>query len=265
MKKYLQIIKITFEEYFEYRLNFILWRFRNLISLFVLLSFWLSIYGQREIFLGYQKSQIVAYVLGISFLKSIVIASRSIDLGGQIKSGQLTKLLIQPINLFNFWFSRDFADKTMNMFFMVFEIIFMIKVFNLPFFLPDNFLTYLIFLLLVILAAWLYFYLSFFLSCLAFWTDDVWATRFLFGFIFLEFFSGALFPIDVLPKRLVQIIQLTPFPYLIFYPLKFWLGQISLDIIYKTILIEIFWLFLFKQIATVLWGRGSKDYGAYGG
>lgn len=265
MKKYLQVIKVTFEEYFEYRLNFLLWRFRNLISLFVLLSFWLSVYGEKQAFLGYERSQMIVYVLGISFLKSIVVASRSIDIAGQIKSGQLTRLLIQPINLFKFWFSRDFADKMMNIFFMIFEISLMVGLLKLPISLPDNYLIYPVFCLLVFLAVWLYFYLSFFLSCLAFWTDDIWATRFLFGFIFLEFFSGALFPIDILPGWLTRVIYWTPFPYLIYYPLRFWLGQVSGNLVLNVIAIELFWLFFFKQLAQILWKKGAKDYGAYGG
>lgn len=265
MSKYLQIVRITFQEYFEYRLNFVMWRFRNLVSIFVLLSFWLSIFGQKQIFLGYQRSQMITYVLGIAFLKSIVVASRSIDMGGQIRSGQLTRLLLQPINLFKYWFSRDFADKTMNIFFMFFEISLMVKLLNLPVYFPNDYLIYPVFFILIILATFLYFYLSFLLSCLAFWTDDVWATRYLFGFIFLEFFSGSLFPIDVLPKWLTQIINLTPFPYLVYYPLKFWLGQIALNSVFKVILVNLIWLFLFKWIAEFFWKKGSRDYGAYGG
>jgi len=265
VKKYLQIIKITFQEYFEYRLNFILWRFRNLISLFVLLSFWLALFGEKTDFLDYSKSQILTYVLGISLLKSIVIASRSIDLGGQIKSGYLTKLLIQPINLFKFWFSRDLADKLMNIFFMIFEIFLVIKIFNLNLLFPKDPATYFVFFILVFLATGLYFYLSFLLSFLAFWTDEIWATRFLFGFIFLEFFSGSLFPIDILPGVLKKIAFCSPFPYLIYYPLKFWLGQISFKSVFWVILMEIFWLILFKKLALYFWEKGSKDYGAYGG
>jgi ABC-2 type transport system permease protein len=99
----------------------------------------------------------------------------------------------------------------------------------------------------------------------AFWTDDVWATRFLFGVIFLEFFSGAFFPIDILPNWLVSIFNLTPFPYLIFFPLKIWLEQVDTDQILNIFLISIAWLIIFYILAKLLWRKGVKNYGAYGG
>ena len=96
MSKYFQLAKITFEEYLAYRLNFILWRFRSLITFLTLFFFWLAIYGGKEELLGYQKTQMITYVVGVVFLRSIILASRSADLAGQIRSGELTKIIIAP-------------------------------------------------------------------------------------------------------------------------------------------------------------------------
>lgn len=119
MKKYLQLAKVTFEEYFVYRLNFYLWRFRSLVTFLTLLFFWLAIYGNRVEFLGYQKAQMLTYVVGIAFLRTIVLGSRSVDMADQIRSGGLTKLLLQPIKIIKFWFTRDVVDKLLNLFFTI--------------------------------------------------------------------------------------------------------------------------------------------------
>lgn len=265
MKKYFQIIKITFEEYFEYRLNFLLYRFRSFISFLTLVIFWLAFYGKNEIVLDYKKSQLLTYVVGAAFLRSIVLASRSVDLAGQIKSGQLTKLLLQPLKIFNFWFIRDLADKVLNIFFASAEILIVSKVINFNLVFPKDPLIFPIFLVLVVLSTLLYFYLSFFISLSAFWTEDVWATRWLFGVIFLEFFSGTYFPVDILPDWLSKIIYLTPFPYLVFFPLKIWLGQVSPEVGIRIILVCFGWLIFFFSLANSFWKKGVKDYGAYGG
>lgn len=265
MRKYLQIIKITLEEYFEYRLNFLLWRFRSFVSFLTLFLFWSAIFGQKENLLGYQKQQMLTYLVGIAFLRSLVLGSRSVDLAGQIRSGQLTKLLLQPVGIFDFWFSRDIADKFLNIFFTVFEITIILKIFKFPFCLPQNNLTYLIFSLVAVLAVFLYFFLSFFLSLTGFWTEDVWATRWLFGIIFLEFFAGAFFPIDVLPDWLAKIIYSTPFPYMVYFPLKIWLEQIPISFSFKIVFLSLVWLTLFFWITRLLWAKASKNYGAYGG
>lgn len=265
MKKYLQLAKVTFQEYLVYRLNFVLWRFRSFVFFLSLFFFWLSVYGDQTEFLGYQKSQIMAYIVGIAFLRSIVLASRSTDLAGQIRSGELTKLIIWPIKTIWYWFSRDLVDKSLNLFFTIFEVVLILKLFKFPFFLPQNLNSYFYFLILVIIAFFLYFFISFSLSIVAFWTDEVWSTRWLFGIIFLEFFAGAFFPIDVLPVWLTRIIYLTPFPYLVFFPLKVWLEQLSVGLIVRSILVSLFWLAFFYWLANFLWRKGSKSYEAYGG
>jgi len=130
MGKYLTLAKITFEEYLVYRLNFVLWRFRSLVSFLTLFFFWLAIYDNKNEFLGYRKSQMLAYVVGIAVLRSVVLSSRSVDLGGQIRSGELTKIVLRPLRAFSFWF-------------------------------PTRLGIYIIFALMIILATFLYFFLSF--------------------------------------------------------------------------------------------------------
>jgi ABC-2 type transport system permease protein len=265
MSKYLQLIKLTFQEYFVYRLNFFLWRFRSLVLFLSLFFFWLAVYGQQDRFLGYQKSQMMAYVIMAAFLRGAVLATRSADLAGQIRSGELTRIIKLPINMIGYWFGRDLVDKVLNIGFVVLEIGLILSLFNFPFYFPQNPQTYLFFGLMLVLAVFLFFFFSFFLSVTAFWTEDIWATRWLFGVILLNFFAGAIFPIDVLPAWLAKIISLTPFPYLVFYPIKIWLEQLSLASMAQAFLICLVWLIIFTWLSLFLWRKGAKNYGAYGG
>lgn len=107
--------------------------------------------------------------------------------------------------------------------------------------------------------------MSLFLSLTAFWTEEVWATRWLFGVVILDFFSGVIFPVDILPPLLARIMFLTPFPYLIFSPLKLWLGQLSIDLAIRSLIITFFWLVLFYFLTGFLWRKGTRKYGAFGG
>jgi ABC-2 type transport system permease protein len=265
MRKYLQLAKITLEEYFVYRLNFYLWRFRSLVTFLTLLFFWLAIYGNQGEFLGYQKSQMLTYVIGIAFLRTIVLGSRSADMAMQIRTGELTKLLLQPIKTIRFWFTRDIVDKGLNLFFTIIEILVVLWILKLSFYLPHHLITYLSFTVLSLLAVFLYFFLSFTLSAIAFWTEEIWATRWLFGIIFLEFLAGAFFPLDVLPSWLTKIVFLTPFPYLVFFPLKVWLEQLTTGAIAQAFLICSIWLIFFWWLAILMWRKGSRNYQAYGG
>jgi ABC-2 type transport system permease protein len=265
MHKYLQLAKLTFQEYFVYRLNFILWRFRQLVFMLTLFFFWLAIYQGRTEFLGYQKAQMLTYTIGVAFLSSIVVASRSADLAGQVRSGELTKIVLAPIDMFCFWLTKDLVDKILNVTFAILEISIVAIIFKFPFYMPQKVYTIIFFLILVSLATLLYFFLSFFISIIAFWTDEIWATRWLFGIVILDFFSGNLFPIDVLPGWLQKLTYLTPFPHLMYYPLKIWLEQVSFGESVRILLICAFWLLVFYKLAIWLWQKGVRNYGAFGG
>ena len=265
MRKYFQLFKITLQEYLVYRLNFILWRFRSFVSFVTLLIFWQAVYSSRENLFGYEKSQMIAYVIGVALLRGIVLGSRSIDMAGQIRSGELTKVILRPLGIFKFWLAKDLADKLLNIGFSLLEVLAVVKLFGLSFYFPAKAETYLLFIIILCLATFLYFFVSFAISSTAFWTDDPWATRWLFGIIFLEFMAGTYFPIDVLPKALANIFYLTPFPYLVYFPIRIWNEQVGGAIVLEKIIICAGWLVVFYVVSTKIWQKGIKNYGAYGG
>lgn len=265
MPKYVRLALLTLQEYFVYRLNFVLWRFRSLVSFLTLFFFWLAVYGSETELLGYQKSQMLSYVVGVAFLKNIITGTRVADIAGHIRSGELNKILFQPFSPYRYWLSRDIVDKFLNLFFVIIEIGLVLAIFKFPFYFPHKIISVGLFVLLVFIAFWLSFYLNLAISFIAFWTEEVWATRFLIGVIFFEFFSGVYFPVDVLPTWLTRIIYLTPFPYLIYFPLKIWNEQVVGAMALKVIIICFAWLVLFYWLANRLWQKGAKNYGAYGG
>lgn len=266
MKKYFLVFKNTFQEFLVYRLSFVLWRFRNFISFLAILFFWTAIYGGNDAFFGYQKKQMFSYVLGIAFLKGMIFSTRTSDLASMIREGELSKIILMPVSVFKIFFSRDMADKVLNFFFAIFEIFLAVKIFGLALYLPDSLFSVVAVTVLLPVVFLLYFFLSMVLSLTAFWTDDIWAVRWIFITVFLEFFSGSFFPIDILPDFLQKIIYLTPFPYLVYFPLKIWLGQLSsFGEIAKVFVICFCWLGFFYCLAQFLWKKGYKEYGAYGG
>lgn len=264
MSKYFQLIKITFQEYFVYRTNFILWQVRNFIATLTVFLFWLAVYADKSELLGYQKAQMLTYAVGLVFIRSLVMSTKTADLPGLIKSGDLTKIIIQPWRIFSYFFVRDIPDKILNIIFAFFQFWLILLIFKFPFYFPNHWQTYFLFGLSTFSAMTLFFVISWFLSVFAFWTEELWATRWLFGVIFLEFFAGAFFPIDVLPIMLQKIINLTPFPYLAFFPLKIWLEQLPMDVIWKNFGLSVLWLIFFWVLVKKLWLKGVKNYGAYG-
>lgn len=253
-------------EYFVYRVNFFLWRFRRIVSFLTLIFFWQAVYGARNEVFGYQKAQMLTYIVGISVLQGIILGGRTADLAGMIKNGDLvSKFLLRPWNVISTWFFRDLADRFLNLIFVVIEIAFLINILNLPFYFPKKLNSLIIFISLSIFALCLNFLISYLISCVGFWVDNVWAPRWLFAVIFLEFMSGKYFPLDVLPQPIFKAINLTPFPYLVYFPLQVYLEKVTLMEAVKALLILIFWTIVFYQFTKIVWKKGLRDYTAYGG
>ncbi len=260
MSKYAQVLKNTFQEYFVYRLNFLLWRFRSFVLLLSLFFFWSALFAGREDLFGYQKNQILTYTLGIAVLRGVVLGSRSADLAGQIRSGEAANWLLRPIGYFKFWLTRDVADKLLNLFFTIFELGILLYLFKPPILIQTNLVYLFGFLLLCFLALLLYFVINLIFGMSGFWLIEVWAVRFLFMVIFLEFLSGGFFPLDVLPPIFIKVLQFTPFPYLIYFPLKVWLGQVGGSQMILGVLVTGFWIVVFYWLLQLIWKKGLKVY-----
>lgn len=261
--KYWQIFKITLEEYFVYRLNFLLWRFRSVVQLLVLYFLWQAAIPQGTTIFGYDQAKILTYILGTSIIRSFVLSARSVDVASEIATGDLANFLLKPVSYFRYWFTKDAADKILNLLFSVGEISLIVILLK-----PPLLKTSPPFLLLTFLAITmgilLYFYLSFLISMLAFWTpESYWSPRFLF-MIVLEFFAGGLFPLDILPKGFFHGLNLLPFPYLLFFPLNIYLGKVSLWGIFLGFLVGIFWTVVLARAVQLAFRAGVKNYAAWG-
>lgn len=267
MHKYWQIISNTWQEYSAYRLNFLVWRLRSFISFATIYFFWWAVFAEKGQIFGWGEVQILTYILGVALVRSVVLSSRTIDVGGEINQGSLTNYLLKPLNFLNFWFSRDLADKLLNIIFTIFELGIFMMILKPNIFAQTHIFYLLSFITAIAMATILYFYINFFLGLLAFWTPEswsgIWGPRFVFTII-LEFFAGTIFPLDLLPKSIFNLVQLTPFPYLIYFPLKIYLGQASLVQMLIGFVVCLCWLGIWYLIVQKSWRAGLKVYGAEG-
>ncbi|OGH37887.1 MAG: hypothetical protein A3B44_03800 [Candidatus Levybacteria bacterium RIFCSPLOWO2_01_FULL_38_21] len=263
MKKYYLIARNTWDEILTYRTSFIMWRVRSIIQVLTIYFLWSVVIPPGKTFLGYSQSLITTYILGTLLLESMVLSSRSYIVGNEINSGNLMNFLIRPINYFSYWFSKDIGDKAMNICFSVVELTLIFLVLRPSLFIQTDPFYISFFILSVILAIFIYFFINFLLGLIGFWSPEIWAPRFIFITI-LGFFAGGLFPLDILPKTIYEIIRFLPFTYLMYFPIKTYLGQLSLFEILSGLSISAFWVFAIYFMVKAIWQKGLKSYTAYG-
>ncbi len=262
MQPYLQVFKITILEYLVYRLNFILWRFRVVLSLLVIYFLWSSFFENTKIILGYSQEQMLTYILLAGLTSNFVLASRTQDVAGEILNGSLINYVLRPVSFFRYIATRDLADKLINLSFTIVEIGLIVLLLKPLLFVQTGLVNYLLFDIFLLLGIGTAFFINLTISFIGFWTPEVWAPRFIF-FMIVFFLSGAYFPLDILPERFYNLLLLTPFPYLYYLPTRAYLG-ISTHLIPFYLIASLSWFFITYYLCALLWRKGLRGYSYYG-
>ena len=265
LHKYWHIAKTSWENGFVYRLNFVMWRVRQVVQLLAVYFLWLAVLKQNPTIFDYSRTQMLTYILGTSVIRSLVFSSRSVDAQTEIATGDLNNHLVKPMGYFKYWFARDAADKLLNLLFLAVELTLIVILLKPPLFIQSDLVTLAMFAVASILAMVMYFYFSFLISMSTFWLPEHngWPQRF-FVFMLLEFFSGGLFPLDILPKPIFAVAKSLPTAHFLHTPLQIYLGRITGLEALQTVGIMALWIVLFWQLAAWVFRRGLKIYGAYG-
>ena len=136
-------------------------------------------------------------------------------------------------------------------------------IFHPPFMIQTNILSITLCLFSLILGIILYFFISVAISFIGFWSNETWGPRFIF-YQTVGFLAGSLLPLDILPKSLYTILQYLPFSYLIYFPTKLYLGEVSASDTMRGFAILVIWIGLMYLLVKQVWARGLKEYTAQG-
>jgi ABC-2 type transport system permease protein len=136
--------------------------------------------------------------------------------------------------------------------------------FRVYFVAPASSTALLVFPLSLLLTALLQFFISYAMAMLAFWLLEISTFIFiLFAFEYLA--SGHLFPLALLPGPLFHTLLFTPFPYLLYFPISVYMGQVTGADLWSGLAIQAGWVILAFAFARFMWARGVKKYSAFGG
>ena len=264
--KYWSIFKISFEEEFAYKLNFIMWRIRNVFQIIVTFFLWSTIFSNpSEVIFGYDRAKILTYVFAIMIVQAIVLSARAVDVSTDVAEGNLSNYLVKPISYFKYWFTRDISSKALNLIFATFEFTLLFIILKPAFYFQTDIYTILSFLISIAIAVVIYFCILFIISAVPFWAPELgWASQFLVTIVIIEFLSGSLFPIDILPLWLQKIVMATPFPYMIYFPVEVYLGKITGMPMIQGFLISIVWMVILWFFMKYIWNKGLRVYQSLG-
>lgn len=266
------ILRISIQERIVYRGDVLLGSLMRFLPIITQIFLWGAVFsavpsaseGNPQI-VGYRYHDIVAYYL-LTMVSRAFSSMPGLASGitRDIREGTIKRFIIQPIGLLEFLFFYRVAHK------LVYYGIALIP-FAIVFFLCRGYFvevpqgaTWLVYCISLILGFLLGFFLEATIGLLGFWFLEVSSLLFVY-MLFNFFFSGHMFPIDMLPPALLTVVRLIPLQYLAYFPAAVFLGKIQGMGVVTGLIVQAAWVVIFAWLANVTLRRGLRRYSAFGG
>lgn len=267
LNKYWIIAIVSAREHLVYRANYLtevcgmlLW------TGFAMLTWW-SLYDVNNVSVihGYDRPTMMLYLYGVGVIvASIHLLKQGDKTVDDIHRGVLNNYLMKPIHPTLYWLTYDLSRKALTSL-TVIGVSIIIGISSAPWVhLQFDWIAVLSTVLFLFIAAILNFFLFQLTSLLSFWVGVSWGYSFVLR-VTMMIATGGLIPLDLLPPHLQYIFAHAPFQFLGYVPLQTLLGRFTTPQIIAMFEQGLFWIVCFALIGHLIYKKGLKTYGAYGG
>jgi ABC-2 type transport system permease protein len=268
MGKYRHVIGVGMQNTLAYRVNFLIRSTFGLVPLMATIFVWRAIYGGEGMggeVAGYSLAQMTSYYLVVTVVDMLTaVADDDWQIAADIREGGISQLLLKPINYLAYRLCLYASGRLIYSVVALGPVGLFIGLMWEYVVFPPDWGTAGWFMVSVVLTGLLQFLMSFTMAMLAFWVLEV--STFIFMLFAVEFIAGGhLFPLDILPAGVLQVLGYTPFPYMLYFPVSVYLGRTTGAAVGQGLLIQAGWVLAAGLVARAVWSRGLRRYGAYGG
>jgi ABC-2 type transport system permease protein len=275
LRTWWMILRISLEERLVYRGDFALGTLMRFLPLVTQVFLWAAIFqsvkthGGGGTIAGYTFEEMIAYYLLTQVSRAFSsMPGLASGIALQIRNGEIKKYLVQPVDLIGFLLLSRVAHK------LVYYVV-AAGPFALVFYLCRDFFTagwpdattLLAFFASLVMAFLMGFFLEATLGLVGFWFLEVSSLLFIY-MLFTFFFSGHMFPIDMLnelPGYWGTFVKAIPLQYLAYFPAAVFLGKIQGADLAWGLGVQLFWTVFFIVLCRVTFHLGVRRYSGYGG
>jgi len=267
------ILRIGIEERLVYRGDFALGTLMRFLPIVTQIFLWGAVFSalkaadsDKSDIVGYTYHDFIAYYL-LTMVSRAFSSMPGLASGitRDIRDGTVKKYLIQPIDMLGFLLLYRIAHK------LVYYVV-AIAPFALVFYLcgdffpdqPPDLPTLLAYVTSLLLAFLLGFFLEATIGMIGFWFLDVSSLLFVY-MLFNFFFSGHMFPIDMLPDEWRGVVELIPLQYLAYFPAAVFLRKVTGVALIRGLWVQFGWVVFFIVASRVALHFGVRRYSGYGG
>jgi ABC-2 type transport system permease protein len=265
MTKYGHAFVVGLQSNLVYRWNF---GVRSLFWLFHLLwvfIFWSAFYAGKTEIGGFTFAQTLTYFVVIFVLQFFVGAfNEDYLISEDIRNGLINQFLLKPINYFAYRLSVFAAARVVSGAFGLLALVIALPLFRHYIQLPHEAWRIVLGIPAMVLTAIIQFSMAYCFGLLAFWFLEIQ------GFVILSmaietFLGGQVFPLDLLPHAVFNVVRFLPFFYQAYFPAVIFTGREGFDFAVQGLAIQAAWAFILVGLAEWVWRRGLRHHTAAGG
>lgn len=256
MRKYIYIFIANFQMTLAYKLNLVTSVISNFVTIIISFFLWKAVYKGSEMqsIGGYTENQMLKYIIFVNLLTLVFSFDSVVRLGGLVRSGKLTTMILRPISMLGEFLASFIGQK-------------MIYILLLTCFFLFTFITqkglFLLSLIYIVVSFFLFFLLMATLANIGFWLIQMWPLRPVISGVYM-LMGGLFFPLSLLPKGVYMLVQYNPFAFFGFHIANVLQGMYQFGELVKLICIGCFWIFGLYFLYKISLKHGLKKYEGMG-
>jgi ABC-2 type transport system permease protein len=257
------VLKMFFQDALAYRATAVIWIMTDVVTAVTMPLVWLASFNGRHQIHGFDPPEMVTYYLVLLALTGLIESHVMWEVATDVKQGKFNIYLVRPFSYMAYMYASNLGWRLMRSLLAIPLFAILACAFH-HYLLPLNrFHAGPEFWLAVVLGHFVSFTVSYALGMLSLWLYEA---RSLYNFYYLPFliFSGQIAPLALLPAELRNIVQWTPWPYTLSFPVSIFLGRVTPHDMTAGFAGQIIWIGISYLVARLLFRGGLKRFTAFG-
>lgn len=265
MKKFLTLFSLNMQDALDSRARSVVWFLLAIINPLTLLIFWQGALKEQSSFLsGWNSSSITSYYLLLMLASTLLHVHIEEEVAEyDIKEGKLSTYLLKPFSYLGFKFLTELPYRLLQTSFAVLIFVAISIFFPRLLGLDLTFQNITLLIPVLMLAHVISFLFKMIVGLATFWLTDYHGLQELV-FVILLVLAGFVMPLEFYPQLISKIAHLTPFPYMIYYPVVVMQGKLALSELIKLLISQSFWAIILFLAYQTVWAKGVKKFTAIG-
>lgn len=266
LAKYRHAFLVGLQSNLVYRWNFAIRGFFSLFHLAAIFILWGAAYVANPTLGGHTFAQTITYFVALIVLQFLIGAfNEDYQISEEIRNGLINQFLLKPINYFVYRLSIYSAARSVSGTLILIPLVCALPFIGEYLTFPVDGWRFAVGVPAIILSALIQFSIAYCFGLLTFWFLEIQ------GFVILSMavesvLGGQIFPLDLLPERVLRVAEYLPFYYQMYFPAAIFTGRLNDPALaIRGLGIQLLWVLALLAINQLLWVRGLRRHTAVGG